>query len=381
VTAFGEVLRSFREITHDPNRHKRPLSQARLGALIGHEMGDRGVSGAAVSDWERGKSKISVQDRNVLIAIIKVLYKCGGIGIPEDADRLLEAGDYRALNREEIQEIFGKIPEDPAVEQPKSEPRTSKSLNTLLLENLFAISAYELKEAFARAEAGPSPSWPRKLAVLLRKASDRISLSPKTMLWIGIWWVAWWLTAPSLRWQFANRTAALQAIGMYVAGTLIVPLLIGMLVDTKQNEYWEAQGLARSRLLRLYTYQGAGIGFNIGYFLILPLILIRHYLNLGSSIWLEIAAVTLGLILGNMSARVVPHNLWLAYRRLRFADGAIFFVVAFLGPLWGLFFLEYYPVLLQPVWGSLVILAALTLFIMMTVQQSKKGILTKPDQP
>jgi hypothetical protein len=353
VTAFGEVLRSFREITHDPNRHKRPLSQARLGALIGHEMGDRGVSGAAVSDWERGKSKISVQDRNVLIAIIKVLYKCGGI----------------------------KIPEDPAVEQSKSEPRTSKSLNTLLLENLFAISAYELKEAFARAEAGPSPSWPRKLAVLLRKASDRISLSPKTMLWIGIWWVAWWLTAPSLRWQFANRTAALQAIGMYVAGTLIVPLLIGMLVDTKQNEYWEAQGLARSRLLRLYTYQGAGIGFNIGYFLILPLILIRHYLNLGSSIWLEIAAVTLGLILGNMSARVVPHNLWLAYRRLRFADGAIFFVVAFLGPLWGLFFLEYYPVLLQPVWGSLVILAALTLFIMMTVQQSKKGILTKPDQP
>jgi hypothetical protein len=340
-------------------------------------MGDRGVSGAAVSDWERGKSKISVEDRNVLIAIIKVLYKCGGIRIPEDADRLLEAGDYRALNREEIQEIFGKIPEGPAVDQPK----TSKSLTTLLLENLFAISEYELKEAFARAEEGPSPSWPRKLAMLMRKASDRISLSPKTMFWIGIWWVAWWLTAPSLRWQFANRTAALQAIGMYVAGTLIVPLLIGMLIETKHNKYWEAQGLARSRLLRLYTYQGAGIGFNIGYFLILPLVFIRHYLNLGSSIWLEIAAVTLGLILGNMSARVVPHNLWLAYRRLHFADGAIFFVVAFLGPLWGLFFLEYYSVLLQPVWGSLVILTALTLFIMMIVRQSKKGILTKPDQP
>jgi hypothetical protein len=168
---------------------------------------------------------------------------------------------------------------------------------------------------------------------------------------------------------------------MYVAGTLIVPLLIGMLIETKHNKYWEAQGLARSRLLRLYTYQGAGIGFNIGYFLILPLVFIRHYLNLGSSIWLEIAAVTLGLILGNMSARVVPHNLWLAYRRLHFADGAIFFVVGFLGPLWGLFFLEYYSVLLQPVWGSLVILIALTLFIMMIVRQSKKGILTKPDQP
>lgn len=373
MTAFGEVLRSFREITRDPDRHKRPLSQARLGELIGHEMEDRGVSGAAVSDWERGKSKISVEDRNVLIALIKVLYKCGGIRIPDDGDQLLEAGDYRALNRQEIQEIFGKIPEDPAVEQPKSEQKIANSFIPFLVENLLGIS--ELKEAFARAEEGPAPSWPRKLAVFMRKVSDRIALSPKTMLWIGAWWVAWWLTAPSLRWPFANRTAALQAIGMYVAGTLVVPLLIGMLIETKHNEYWEAQGLARSPLLRLYTYQGAAIGFNLGYFFVLPLVLIRHYLNLGSSIWLEIAAVTLGLILGNMSARVVPHNLWLAYRRLRFADGAVFFVVAFLGPLWGLFFMEYYPVLLQPVWGSLVILTALMLFVLTTVQQSKKGFL------
>ena len=373
MTAFGEVLRSFREITRDPDRHQRPLSQARLGELIGHEMEDRGVSGAAVSDWERGKSKIGVEDRNILIAMIKVLYKCGGIRIPDDADQLLEAGDYRALNRQESQEIFGKIPEDPAVEQPKSEQKMAKSFIPFLVENLLEVS--ELKEAFARADEGPSPPWPRKLAVFMRKVSDRISLSPKTMLWIGTWWVAWWLTAPSLRWPFANRTAALQAIGMYVAGTLIVPLLIGMLIETKHNEYWEAQGLARSPLLRLYTYQGAGIGFNLGYFFVLPLVLIRHYLNLGSSIWLEIAVVTLGLILGNMSAHVVPHNLWLAYRRLRFADGAIFFVVAFLGPLWGLFFMEYYPVLLQPVWGSLVILTALMLFILITVQQSKKGFL------
>ena len=84
-------------------------------------------------------------------------------------------------------------------------------------------------------------------------------------------------------------------------------------------------------------------------------------------------AVTLGLILGNMSARAVPHNLWLVYHRLRFADGAIFFVVAFLGPLSGLFFLEYYAVLLWPGLGSLIILAALLLFLMITVQQSKKG--------
>jgi hypothetical protein len=159
---------------------------------------------------------------------------------------------------------------------------------------------------------------------------------------------------------------------MYVVGSLVVPLLIGTLVDTKHNEYWQAQELADSRLLRLYTYQGAGIGFNLGYFFVLPLVLIWHYLNLGPSVWLEIIAVTLGLVLGNMSARVVPHNLWLAYRRLHLTDGAIFFVVAFIGPLWGIFFLEYYSVLLTPFWGGIVILAALLLFIIIPIGQSKK---------
>jgi hypothetical protein len=172
----------------------------------------------------------------------------------------------------------------------------------------------------------------------------------------------------------------LLAVEMYVAGSLIIPLLIGLLVDTKHNEYWKQQGLLNSRLLRLYTYQGAGIGFNLGYFFVFPLVLIRYYLGFGSSVWLELAAITLGLILGNMGARVVPHNLWLAYGRLHLADGAIFFVIALLGPLWGLFFLQYYAVLLTPLLGSVIILTALTLLIMIAAQQSKKTD-TKQAQP
>jgi hypothetical protein len=374
VTKFGETLRTFRESSSDPERHRKHLSQGRLGELIGHEMDDRGFSGAAVSDWERGKSRISAEDRKVLIAIIKVLHQCGGVGTPSDANLLLETGNYRALNLEEGQKIFGERLTGFGVGPPVPEGRTSKSFVSSLLESLFSTSDDNLRALLANAEKGPSPSWPRKLAVLMRKASEQISLSQRTVLWIGIWWIAWWLTAPSLRWPFLDRDAAFQAIGMYVAGTLLVPLLIGMLIDTKHNEYWKTQGLADSTLLRLYTYQGAGIGFNLGYFLVFPLVLVTYYLNLESSTWLTLVAVTVGLILGNMSARVVPHNLWLAYRRLRFADGAIFFVVAFLGPLWGVFFLEYYSVLLSPFWGSAIILVALLLFIMFTVQQSKKGL-------
>jgi hypothetical protein len=371
MTTFGEILRTFREMTHDPDRHQRPLSQARLGELMGHIMEDRGFSGAAVSHWERGENKISADDRRVLVSLVNALYRYGGIKTLEDANRLVEAGNYRTLNQEETHEVFGEMAATPA-EQLIPDQKTVRSFIAVLLEILFSLSENEVRNLLDDAEKGPFPSWPRVFAALLRRTSERISFSPKAVLWIGIWGIAWWLIAPSLRWPFATRGFALQAIGLYMAGTLVIPLLIGMLIDTRHNEYWEAQGLARSSLLRLYTYQGAGIGFNLGYFFILPFVLLRHCLNLKSSSWLEFMAVTVGLILGDMSARVVPHNLWLAYRRLHFADGAIFFVVAFLGPLWGIFFLEYYSVLLTPFWGSAIILVALLLFIMMTVQQSKK---------
>jgi len=189
----------------------------------------------------------------------------------------------------------------------------------------------------AKAQEGPSPSWPRLLAAFLQKASSRWSLSVTSIIWIAVWLIAWWLIAPSLRWPFSDRSSAYSAIVMYAGGTLVVPLLVGLLIRTKDSEYWKRQGLANSKVLRLYTYQGAGIGFNLGYFFVFPFVLGRYYLQLPSSVWLELIAATLGLILANMGARVVPHNLWLAYGCLHLADGWMFFVVALVGPLWGVF--------------------------------------------
>jgi hypothetical protein len=380
VNAFGEALRRLRQMTRDLENPNRPLSQARLGVLIGHIMDDRGFTGAAVSDWERGKSRINAEDRDVLIALVKALYKCGGIKTFRDADELLEAGNYRALNVKETQAVFGFIPVELSAESSNYQEK-SQPLVSLLIQRLLSITEIEFQTLLDEAEKGPPPSWPRVLAALMRKTSDRVSFSSKTMLWIGLWWLAWWCIGPSLRWPFAHRNAALQAIGMYVVGTLVIPLLIGVLIDTKHSDYWKQQGVVRSKLLRLYTYQGAGIGFNLGYFFVFPVVFAWYHLQLGSSVWLEFAAATLGLLLGNMSARVVPHNLWLAYSRLHFADGAIFFVVALLGPLWGIFFLEFYSVLLEPFWGSVVILVALLLAIMIPVGHSKKKIDPEQAQP
>lgn len=108
MTQFGELLRKFRQASNDPDRLNRRLSQERLGDLIGHEMGDYGYSGAAISDWERGESKINAEDRKVLIALIKVLHTCGGLKTLDEASQFLEAGNYRTLNPNELELLFPK---------------------------------------------------------------------------------------------------------------------------------------------------------------------------------------------------------------------------------------------------------------------------------
>jgi hypothetical protein len=375
LSDFGKLLRSFRKRCIDPDNPDHKLTQEKLGEIIGREINTHGYSGAAVSDWERGKSKIHADERLVLAALIKILHQQGGIETLLDANQLLEAGNYRTLDDDEKQKIFGEISDEINTEPPTSKQNTStRSLFLLLLENLFSISEDEYQKLITKVEDGPRPVWPRLLAAFMRKASENWSLSLADINWIWVWLLAWWLVVPSLRWPFENRQYSVIAMQMYIAGTLIIPLLIGLLVNTKDNEYWKQQSSANSKLVRLYTYQGAAIGFNVGYFFVFPLVLIRYYLQLRSSIWLEIAAVTLGLILGNMAARVVPHNLWRAYERLTLADGWIFFIVAFIGPIWGLFFLEYYSILLSPVSGIFTILLALTAVVLISTWQARKII-------
>ncbi|MCI0550553.1 MAG: helix-turn-helix domain-containing protein [Anaerolineae bacterium] len=374
MTEFGRQLRKFRQQCNDPLSPHGKLTQEKFGELLGEALGIR-YSGAAVSDWERGVSKIHADQRQVLISILKVLAQRGGIKTVMEANQLLEAGNYRALNTKEVQQIFPNVSNDLNIKHSIPKQKISKSFVPFLLADLFHMSEDELQGLLAKAEKGPPPAWPRILAAFMRKAFDHLSFS--TVIWIWLWLIAWWLVTPSWRRLFENRDVALIAIGMYVGGSLGIPLLIGLLVNTKDNDYWKGQTEANSFLVRLYTYQGAGIGFNLGYFLIFPLSLARHYLNLESAAWVTILVATLGLILGNMSARVVPYNLWVAYGRLRFSDGAIFFVVALLGPMWGLFFLEYYSIFQSPVWGTLVILLAVTLAAMITTRQSNKKLYTE----
>lgn len=373
MATFGATLRAFRQASNDPNRLNRRLSQERLGRLIGEEMEDLGFSGAAVAYWESGESKISAQDRNVLLSLIKVLHKCGGLKTLTEANHFLESGNYRNLDDGEAQSIF--LTEMPAGLDRLENERIPKSSALFLIENLFAVSEEELKTLILKAkEDGPEPSWPHVLAALMRKVIDRFSITRTSILWVWIGVAAWWLIAPSLRLPFENQGGMLLAVEKYMIGSLVIPLGIGLLINTRDNEYWKQQSGVNPLLLRLYTYQGAGIGFNLGYFFVYPFALIGYFLNVDTAVWLEIGAVLAGLIMGNMGARVVPHNLLRAYGRLRLSDGAIFFLVALMGPVWGFFLLEFYSVLLAPVTGVLVILLAITIIVGLKTRQPENQI-------
>lgn len=78
MSRFGELLRYYRSKCRDEQR-QRTLSQERLGEFLGHVLGDAGYTGAAVSEWERGKSRISHDQRKVLVGLVKVLHDCKGL--------------------------------------------------------------------------------------------------------------------------------------------------------------------------------------------------------------------------------------------------------------------------------------------------------------
>ncbi len=114
-------------------------------------------------------------------------------------------------------------------------------------------------------------------------------------------------------------------------------------------------------MTRLYTHQGASIGFHLAYFLVLSLSLLGDYLRLGSSLTLEIVAVLFILFLSHTAALLVPFNLWRAYGRVDVHDGAVTFGFVLVGPLWAYFFVLTFPLLLASISGAFILLSALTL--------------------
>lgn len=103
MSEFGELLRRYRDQSRELNTGK-PLTQNLVADLLQAKTGLTYTS-AAVSEWERGKSRIDKDDRLTLIGLISVLHEGGGIKTLQAANRLLGEGNYRELDADEMKRI------------------------------------------------------------------------------------------------------------------------------------------------------------------------------------------------------------------------------------------------------------------------------------
>jgi len=104
---FGKALLYYRRQSTDPERGG-PLTQERLAEILSLSAGIA-YTGAAISEWERGKAKINKDDRSVLVGLLQALVTCGGMKSLEEANHLLSEGNYRALNDQELEQLIGLV--------------------------------------------------------------------------------------------------------------------------------------------------------------------------------------------------------------------------------------------------------------------------------
>lgn len=360
VSRFGELLKLYRTQSRDKER-RRPLTQERLAELLSRLVGDAGYTGGAVSEWERGKSQIPHTQRAVLVGLVRVLYEAGGLTTLTQANTFLTAGNYRPVDATETRYV------SPAWANNQTEHTSSTPADGPWRLILLSILELVIRPSEAIIELQPvsgraSPDWTDTLLAVFGWPGRAMADIPmyRVVVWPGVWLVGWALTFPLMQWPYANERQAWQAVVLYGAGAVIIPLIIGALTRTQADVFWAQQPDIDQRTLRAFTYQGAFIGFHVGYLPIVGAALVGHYLGVERvPRWLELIVALWPIILSYAAARQIPFNLWRAYGHLRFSrqDGLFLLAFAGVGPAWAAFFGAYSGWLLYPPFGGLVMVA------------------------
>jgi hypothetical protein len=374
MSTFGELLHDHRMACRDPLNRKQ-LSQVRLGELLGHELGLKvGYSGAAVSDWENDKSQIHKDDRHVLISLLKVLHKNGGLKDLSEAKALLEAGNYRALDEDEKTQVFPKDLLERMVKSSISEPAQTVIQAEPVGRGIFSTLDFR---RLAHEEKEPaSPVWPRVVAGLMRRAGQQVEpLNPlRVIATVVIWIFAFLMLSPMLDLPHATRSDLVKAVIIYVCASLTLPLFIGLMTNTKDNLIWQKRDKAPGKAVRLYTHEGAFLGFHMGYIVIFFFNLILHYLEVHPPAMVDFVLAGLPVLMGAVGAHMVPDNLWRAYDELLIKKNWVIIVgLPLVGTFLGWFFLEFYSELLHPAFGTTDILIALFIIAWKSVRDRKKA--------
>lgn len=341
---------------------------------MGDVLGYQGYSGAAISEWELGKSQPRQDERPVLVALLKVLHDCGGLPSLEEANSLLEAGDYRALNAEEINKISaGWLRDD--LSGGEDAPRAAGAL----WRELFWHPRQRAKDLWAQQNGAEGGS--RELSQLPLVVVERL-LRPWNstrvlylVAWVATWLVVWRSSFPLMDWPPASGDAARSAGLHYALGSSLLPLAIGMLAYRREREIWRDRGQTGSGVFFL-TSLGALAGFHVGYLSLFALRLFTYYLELNAiPRWLQAVAALWPTLLAYLAARRAPHRFWRAFQELSMTEGdwALLILLLILGPIVGLSFPLIYTWLLSPTVGLAVILGGIGLAALTLTWQRQSG--------
>lgn len=274
--SFGFLLRQYRNKSIDPQNGRR-LSQEALGLLIGQNLGTQhSYSAQAISDWERDKSQIHKDHRQVLLAIIHNLHACGGLATPEDAEALLAAGNYRSLTEAEVTSIFQK--QTPAFSQA-----TRETDSLPLPFDLFH----------------------------LRNALTPIKLFKVTMLVLA--WAATRLSiAPVLDFSISDPSLRLRYTIMLAVSGLVIPAILTWISSLQNTKPYPL-------ITRFKAYLTSLLGFSLGLSNILALALVSYNLTLYPwpatlVLCLSLWPIALALNLANLDQQPEPVGQRISYR-------------------------------------------------------------------
>lgn len=320
LITFGSLLRSFRNKCNDPLTGRR-LSQERLGALIGEAVGTR-YSAQAVSDWERDRSQINKDHRQVLIALVQILRDFGGIRSVDEAERFLAAGNYRGLDREELHQIFGM-------------EKTEK--------------AAEIRKRYWHMKFDSFYNWKNNLTLIS---------GLKMIVWVICWATTYLGFGPVLDFSLRGKTNLVTTAVIWSLTLWILPFVVVWCAPTKLNT---PDGRQTSSTSYFSQAVGTSLGFSLGATNVLTLALISYNLYLYP--WPKLITFLFCLwpvVLGGSGGNLVNLHPSLENRRRTLHTELIFFLILLIPPLLGVGLYFLHPLLLSRVLGPLLLIVVMS---------------------
>ena len=255
---FGDLLRVYRKQCWHPE--DGIISQHKLADLLAEEDDTLEYDGRRVSLWERGKEVIRHSHRPLLLGLVQVLHKYGGIGDRETADTFLTTGQYSALTEGEafrINPAWVRPYTPPEKEAPPPQPEGSEP--SLVDEVKRALHLRHMAEKYLP----PLPEPPITIRTSTIWVVSCLGYLPwlKLVIVVGLVLLNQRLLTPALIWpQFAAEARMVSYAG-FAAAHWVVPLIVALLITPEGLDGFTPQGRRDEWHMFFLKWVGALVGF------------------------------------------------------------------------------------------------------------------------